>query len=213
MIPDQILNEIIEEIAGSDVLPLVQILKGKVNVSEFKMAEKLEVTVNHVRNMLYRLSAHDVMDWTRKKDKEKGWYVYFWTLNMLKLRDLTVKIKIDRVEKLELRLKNEQSTDYFRCPDKHIRASLTSAMEQEFKCPECGLHLEREDNKKTIETIQRTITRLNEEINLLRSLEILPIKEKRVTKKIKKIKAKPKTKPASKKHKTKKKAPKRKKKK
>ena len=213
MIPDQILNEIIEEIAGSDVLPLVQILKGKVNVSEFKIAEKLEVTVNHVRNMLYRLSAHDVMDWTRKKDKEKGWYVYFWTLNMLKLRDLTVKIKIDRVEKLELRLKNEQSTDYFRCPDKHIRASLTSAMEQEFKCPECGLHLEREDNKKTIETIQRTITRLNEEINLLRSLEILPIKEKRVTKKIKKIKAKPKTKPASKKHKTKKKAPKRKKKK
>ncbi len=43
MLPEKILNELIEETAGSDILPLVNLIKGKSNVSEFKIAEKLGI--------------------------------------------------------------------------------------------------------------------------------------------------------------------------
>ena len=72
---------LVTEIAGKDVLPLIELIRGKTDVSEFKIAEKLGKTVNEVRNMLYRLSDYNLVSFTRKKDKRKGWYIYFWTLN------------------------------------------------------------------------------------------------------------------------------------
>ncbi|MEK6826611.1 MAG: hypothetical protein AABX90_03205 [Nanoarchaeota archaeon] len=179
MIPDEILNPIIEEIAGDDVVRLVQLVKGKSNVSEFKMAEKLDITVNNVRTMLYKLISYDLVESVRKKDKKKGWYVYFWTLNMPKVRDLAIRIKLNNIDKLSQRLRNEETTDFFRCPEKHIRASLTLAMEHDFKCPECGLNLEKDDNKKLIGAIKNNIEKLNEEVEFLKKLEIKPIQEKK----------------------------------
>ncbi len=201
MIPDQILYDIIEEIAGSDVVPLAQLMKGKTNVSEFKMAEKLDVKINHVRNMLYRLDAHDIVESTRKKDKKKGWYVYYWTLNMQKLKELSIRIKSDHLEKLEQRIKKEETIDYFKCPEKHIRASLTLAMEHEFKCPECALNLEKEDNTKIIESIQKTIAKLKSEIDFLKNLHIEPIKKMKTEKKKTKSKQRKETKPKKHSHK------------
>ncbi|MFH1592020.1 MAG: hypothetical protein ABIB47_01500 [Candidatus Woesearchaeota archaeon] len=184
MIPDEILNPVIEDIAGEDVIPLVQLIKGKINVSEFRMAEKLDITINRVRNMVYRLSSYDLVDSSRKKDKKKGWYVYSWTLNMPKLRDLSVKLKLDNIERLEQRLRTEKANDFFRCPDKHIRASYTLAMEHNFKCPECGLNLEKEDNTKLIETINKTLLKLKQEVEFLRELKIKPMPEKKPVKQI-----------------------------
>ena len=50
------IEELIKELAGPDVVPLVILLKDKKNVSEFKLAEKLKIGVNQVRNMLYRIT-------------------------------------------------------------------------------------------------------------------------------------------------------------
>ena len=64
-------TELVEEIAGKDVVELVELIKGKEHVSEFKIAEKLDLTVNQVRNMLYRLYSHNLVSFIRKKDKNK----------------------------------------------------------------------------------------------------------------------------------------------
>ena len=186
MIPDNILDEIIKELTDSDVVPVVQLIKGKSHVSEVNIAEKLNMTVNHVRNILYRLGAHSLVDFTRKKDKKKGWYVYYWTLDMAKLRDLAVKIKTDMVAKLKERLVREESGEFFNCPDKHIRLSLENAMEYKFRCPECDLPLEKEENARTIGSIRKQIDRLNREIDLLKSLDIKPIVERKLTRVVKK---------------------------
>jgi len=186
MIPDNILDEIIRELTDKDVVPVVQLIKGRSHVSEVKIAEKLELTVNHVRNVLYRLGAHNLVDFTRKKDKKKGWYVYYWTLDMVKLRDLAVKIKMGVVMKLKERLTKEKEGEFFNCPDKHIRANLENAMEYNFRCPECDLPLVKEDNVRTINSIQRQIEILKKEIELLQNLEIKPIAERKLTRIVKK---------------------------
>ena len=49
---NKIVEDVVIEVAGDDVLPLVQALKNKKNVSEFKLAESLKKEVNSTRNML-----------------------------------------------------------------------------------------------------------------------------------------------------------------
>ena len=211
MIPEPIINSIIKDMVGEDVVPIVHLMMNKPNISEFKFAEKLSITINQVRNMLYRLSTYDIVDFTRKRDKESGWYIYFWTLNLPKLRDLSVKTKKGLIVQLENSLQGEKNNDFFICPDRHIRVSLTNAMEYNFKCPECGLNLSKEDNKKIIDTIEKRISKLKEEIGLLEKLEIKPLTEKKkklpqkkLHKKIEKRKFKIKS-TKKKKHKTRKK--------
>ncbi len=188
MIPDNVFNDVIEEIAGHDIINLVNAIKGKSNVSEFKIADKLKVSVNKVRNMLYRLDAYSLVDSARKKDKKKGWYVYYWTLDLIKLRDLAVRIKKNKINLMKERIVKEEQVEFFICPDKHIRISLENAMEYNFRCPECDLQLQREDNTKVINSLKKQIEKLSQEVQLLKSLDIKHIVEKKLTKVKKKSK-------------------------
>jgi transcription initiation factor TFIIE subunit alpha len=68
---DKLLADVIVEVAGKDVLPLVKALKNKKNVSEFKLADAIKQEINLTRNMLYRLYDHNLVSFIRKKDKKK----------------------------------------------------------------------------------------------------------------------------------------------
>ncbi|MBW2995229.1 hypothetical protein KY312_02665, partial [Candidatus Woesearchaeota archaeon] len=76
---NKLVEKVVMDTAGEDTLPLVIELKNKKNYSEFKLAENLKVEVNQVRNMLYRLLKYNLVTFIRRKDKRKGWYIYYWT--------------------------------------------------------------------------------------------------------------------------------------
>jgi transcription initiation factor TFIIE subunit alpha len=161
---DKAIEQLVKEVAGSDVLPLIELIKNKENVSEFKLAEKLNLTINQIRNMLYRLYNHNIVYFTRKKDKKKGWYVYFWNFNTKEAKNVLNRIRQNRLEQLKANLKEEESRDFFVCPAKDVRLRFENAMEYEFKCPECGKVLEQEDNSRRVEAIKRQIRELEEGI-------------------------------------------------
>ena len=71
-IDPEALAELVREIAGKDVIPLIEFLNDKDYISEFVLADKLKLTVNQVRNMLYRLYSSNLVSFVRKKDKKKG---------------------------------------------------------------------------------------------------------------------------------------------
>ena len=156
-LPDNIVKELIREVVGSDGVPLVEIILKKENVSEFKIADKLKITVNQVRNILYRLQDHNLVLFTRKKDKSKGWYIYFWTFDHSKARILLLKHKTAKLEVLKLRVEKERDSAYFVCPNKDMRAAFENAMELQFKCPECGEVLKQEDLENILKNSQESI--------------------------------------------------------
>ena len=187
------LKELVREIAGKDVVPLVELLKDKVNISEFVLADKLKITVNQVRNMLYRLYSYNLVTFTRKKDKKKGWYIYYWTFDNYKAREEILNLKKRKIENLKRLLERERDGNFFICPDKCMRMKSEDAMEHGFKCTECGKVLEAEDNVKKIERIEKEIKDIEE--SLEKELVIPePVKRekkvKKVKKKIKKFKKK-----------------------
>lgn len=168
---DKIIDDLIIEITGKEVVPLVSLLKNKSDVSEFKLADKLKITVNQVRNMLYRLNNHNLVDFTRQKDKAKGWYIYFWTFNIKLAKQLAVTLKNNKMSILRKRLEKESNEIYFACPSGCVRFDSTNSMEYQFKCPECGKILMKEENKKNVDKISKDILNIENDLKELRELE------------------------------------------
>ncbi|MFP4112658.1 MAG: hypothetical protein ACLFPQ_06570 [Candidatus Woesearchaeota archaeon] len=156
---NKMIHDTIVQVVGEDVIPVVEYLKGKSNISEFKIAEALNEEVNRVRNMLYRLHTFNLVTYIRKKDKIKGWYISYWTLNLKTVKYLINKIKIDQVDVLKERLNKEVANlnSYFICPNMCTRLNFDSAMEFEFRCPECGSMMKQQDNTRTIDNLKRRI--------------------------------------------------------
>jgi len=179
----EVTEELVKEVAGEDTVKLVGLLKEKENISEFKLAEKLRITVNTVRNMLYRLQAHNLVTSIRKKDKKKGWYIYYWTFNTPQARSLIRIVKRRKLEKIKERLRTEIQETFYVCPERCTRFKMENAMEYDFKCPECGHILQEEDNLEFITKLKTTMAELEEELSK-------PIIESRVKSKIKSVKPK-----------------------
>lgn len=212
-LPVKFVEELILEIAGIDAVELVMLMVNKDYISEFKIAEKLDITVNKVRNILYRLQNYNLVDFIRKKDKKKGWYIYYWLFDLNLARKLIKELKENKLIYLKKRLKHEKEEAYYKCPNSCIRLNSMVAMEHNFKCDECGEILVIEDVSKSSVLIKKTIKQLEEDVEELRKEfaikareeKLKQAKEKIKKRKPKKVKKKVKKKSEKKVKKTKKK--------
>ena len=84
----KLLQEIVVDIAGKQAEEMIDLLTTPKYINEFLVAKKLDITVNQVRNMFYKLSDYGMASHIRKKDKRKGWYTYFWKIEILKSLEL-----------------------------------------------------------------------------------------------------------------------------
>jgi|TARA_B100002003_G_C13815523_1_gene401766 transcription initiation factor TFIIE subunit alpha len=163
-ITDKIIEEVVTDVAGADVVPLVSFLKNKKNISEFIIAEKIDKEINATRNMLYRLFDYNLVSFIRKKDKKKGWYIYYWTFNPKRVRYILFNLKKKKVENLKERLKRENSSDFFICKIACVRLDFEQATNFEYKCPECGSLMNQENNVEKKKEIEEEIKKIEKEI-------------------------------------------------
>lgn len=161
---NNIIDSVVKEVVGEDAIPLVRFLKNNKNVSEFKIADVIKKEVNATRNMLYRLYENNLVSFMRKKDKQKGWYIYYWTFNQKRVKYLIVDLKKKRLVKLKERVGREKGSYFFGCKNRCIRLNFDQATNFYFKCPECGTVLDQEDNTKVIEEIQKKIGVIEKEL-------------------------------------------------
>jgi transcription factor E len=162
----KLLYDLIEELAGENTGRIVEILFGKKDVNEFLIAKKMELTINQVRNILYKLSADNLVSFVRKKDKRKGWYIYYWTLNrekcLAKLWD-SLNRKIDRLNGI---LHDRETKRFYICKSCDIEVTEEKALENGFSCEECADIYELQNNSKSIRETKATITKTRKSLEL-----------------------------------------------
>ena len=161
---NKIIEATIADVAGEDVIPIVHFLKNKKNISEFKIAEAIKKEINKTRNMLYRLQEANLVSFIRKKDKKKGWYIYYWTFKPKMIKHIIISLKKAKLIKLKDRIAREKSSHFFICQNKCIRLDFEQAMNFEFKCPECGEIMNQEDNLENIRLIEEEIKKIENEL-------------------------------------------------
>lgn len=163
-ISNTLIEDVVQEVAGEDILPLVNALKNKKNVSEFKLADSIKQEINVTRNMLYRLYDANLVSFTRKKDKKKGWYIYYWTFNTKNIKHLFKNIVTRKLEKLKDKLNKEKNSKFFSCDNKCMRLDFEQAIEFEFKCPECGELMNEDDNSQKIAEFEKQMKDFEKEL-------------------------------------------------
>ncbi len=162
-VPDELLVELVKKVAGSDTVKLFDILNKRKNVSEFKIAEKMGISVNQVRNMIYRLQEHNLVSFTRKKDKVKGWYIYYWTFEKPKAVELIVDTKTKEIAEAEKEIENNEIR-YYLCKFCRLKILEEEALETQFFCEACGEILEEQDINKRKRELTRRIKKDKESL-------------------------------------------------
>jgi len=173
----KLLHDLVEEMAGENTGRIVEILFGKKDVNEFLIAKKMELTINQVRNILYKLSAEGLVSFIRKKDKRKGWYIYYWTLKTEKCLVKLESSLMNKINSFDHVLKSRETKRFYVCKPCGIEVSEEKALEHGFSCEECAEVYELSDNSGPIRDTKARITRTQKDLELIQG-ELLNIRKK-----------------------------------
>lgn len=163
----KLLKTIVESLIGKQSVEIIDLLAGKKHVNEFIIAKKLKLTINQTRNVLYKLSDHGLVSFTRKKDRKKGWYIYFWTLNPYQALNLLEDGLKKRLQEQESLLKNRRESNHYFCNNCSVEVNEETALLNNFICPECNDVYQLADNTKVIQEINDKITKLKKDVELV----------------------------------------------
>lgn len=160
---DSRITEVVSELVGEEALAIVEYLRGKSKISEFIIAEELDLEIHRTRHILYKLLENNLASFIRKKDKIKGWYICYWDFNEKIVDYLFSKMNKEKAEKMRERLQNEETNHFFMCKNACTRMNFDKVTEFLFKCPECGEIMNQLDNTRTIEFLKKRIEELEAE--------------------------------------------------
>lgn len=161
------LKEIIVSIAGKSAEEIVDLLDSKKYVNEFVIAKKLNLTINQTRNILYKISDQGLVSFIRKKDKRKGWYTYFWKIEIMKSLEFLRNTILKKMEQINYQIKSRETKEFYNCELCNIEFNEETALIYDFVCKECGNIVTRKDNGQVIREYNKDLDKLKRELNLV----------------------------------------------
>jgi transcription initiation factor TFIIE subunit alpha len=155
---ESLVQELIYEVTedNENSLTIIKcLLEGKITDEE--ISEEIELRLNIVRRILYKLYDAGLASYKRSKDPETQWYTYSWKFDKESVIDTISKKYEESKEEIEESLAYEEDNMFFACIN-GCRFNFEEASEYNFVCPECEKTLEYQDNSSLI-------TELKEQIN------------------------------------------------
>ena len=186
-IQKELLKDAIISVAGKNAEDVINYIDTKNYINEFLIAKKLGITINQLRNILYKLSDEGIVSSVRKKDKRKGWYTYFWKVEALRTLDFLKEILEKRVNQTIHQIDSRERRNFYVCETCNIEFNEENALLQEFTCSECGEVFAIKDNTRLLKELRKNFDKQKKGIQLIEE-EISKEKEKLEKKREREIK-------------------------
>ncbi|MFA5071845.1 MAG: hypothetical protein WC511_05805 [Candidatus Pacearchaeota archaeon] len=161
------LKDAISSVVGKPADEVVDLLDGKKYTNEFLIAKKLDLTINQTRNILYKVSDFGLVSFIRKKDKRKGWYTYFWKIEIIKCLEFLKSTIQKKIEQIKFQIKSRETKEFYTCEPCNIEFTEESALVHNFVCNECGSIVTRKDNSPVIKEYTKELDKLNKELAIV----------------------------------------------
>jgi len=181
-----LLKEVISLVAGKQAEDIVDLLDEQKYINEFVIAKKLGLTINQVRNILYKISDFGLVSSIRKKDKKKGWYTYFWKIEILKALEFLKENLSKKIDNIEHQIKSRETKRFYVCERCHIELNEENALLNNFTCNECGALLVLKDNSKMVRDLRKNKEKLERDMAVVET-EVLKERGKEEKKRAKEI--------------------------
>ena len=164
-VDDKTLQKVAEAFGGEEAVQIVNVLKQTGETTDDAIAEQTEIRLNTVRKILYKLYDHSLVGLRRSRDKDTGWFIFHWRLQLDQLAGFIMNQKRRVLEKLETRLAYEQDHDFYYCGTEGCkRVTFEEAMELVFRCPTCNKLLMHFDNTELKAALIERIEALRKEL-------------------------------------------------
>ena len=163
----KILKEAVGIVVGKQTEDIVDLLDSKKYINEFIIAKKMGITINQTRNILYKLSDNGLVSSVRKKDKKKGWYTYFWRIEVLKSLEFLKNILKKKIEQIGNQIKSRETKQFYVCEKCNIEFNEENALLHNFTCSECGNIFNMKDNSRVLRELKRGREKTEQEIGLI----------------------------------------------
>ncbi len=162
---EMLIKQVVIEFAGDDAFEVASRLKEDEETTDEEIANQTGMRLNAVRKILYKLYDLHLASYRRTRDKETGWFVYYWILEPERIHDLLREKKNKVLERLRQRLAYEAENTFYHCNhDGCPRHTFDEAMTNAFKCPICNNQLVHVDNTQIISILRKQIEVLEEDI-------------------------------------------------
>ena len=162
-----LLKEVVSLVAGKQAEEIVDLLDTQKYINEFVIAKKLNLTINQTRNILYKISDYGLVSSIRKKDKRKGWYTYFWKIEILKSLEFLRENLLKKIDNAEHQIKSRETKRFYFCERCHIELSEENALMSNFTCNECGSVLSLRDNTKLAKELRKNKEKLERDLKIV----------------------------------------------
>jgi transcription factor E len=120
-----------------------------------------------VRNILYKVSDYGLVSFIRKKDKKKGWYTYFWKIEIEKSLEFLKENLFKKMEIVHNQIVSRQTKEFYHCEKCNIEFTEETALVHNFMCNECGEIMSRKDNTPVIKEYNKELDKLKREMALI----------------------------------------------
>ena len=166
MVEDETLQKVAEIVGSEEAVQVIEVLKGVNEITDDEIANKIEIRLNSVRKILYKLYDHSLVALRRSRDQHTGWFIFHWRLQPDQLEGFILNQKKRVLEKLETRLGFEKDHDFYFCGISECRKiPFEEAMELIFRCPTCNKPLMHFDNSAFIEILRLKVDELRKELS------------------------------------------------
>jgi transcription initiation factor TFIIE subunit alpha len=143
---------------GEDAVRVVEVLKEVHEIVDTDIADKTQIQLKMVRKVLYKLYDHSLVALRESRDKDTGWFVFNWRLQLDQFEGFVVNQTRHILKKLETRLEYEKSNEFYTCQTLGCRRiPFKEAFELLFRCPLCNKPMSYLNNDLFIDVLTRKI--------------------------------------------------------
>lgn len=156
------------EVSGDKGLEVFNYLLKRGTMEENSLARAMKFEkANSIRKFLYKLYNKNLVSYVKKKRGKKAWYTYYWTANAERLIFLLKKQYEDEIAQTKQSITLNKVNDFYICNTCNRRYDVTKALENDYKCANCGSILQHLDINSVLSDKQNRISFLNEKIKRL----------------------------------------------
>ncbi len=147
-------------------------LKELGEATDDQLLEKMDLKLNDVRRILFKLYNHSVVQCDRSRDENTGWFIFRWRLQPNQIEGFITNQKRRILRILKIRLEYERNNEFYRCTTpKCSRVVFDDAVELVFRCPTCNKLLHHYDNSELIKALEEKIQQIEKETSILGIVE------------------------------------------
>ena len=160
------LERYIQSLVGLKGLLVFKVLiEANGDVTEEVIVKSVGYNKNVVRRLLYKLQDLNLVVYKRVRNRDTGWYSYYWRANREGLTLALLELKKNILNKLREKYASMQSeASSYICTRCNREYSFDEAFDSEFKCPRCETELSFQDRTRKREVLETYIKRLEEEL-------------------------------------------------